>query len=140
MSESDRNDPLADWNLLPSEEPPARPSDATRSWPGRAHRPPPSPPTPGAAWDQTRSVADPDGLVAALDFTLNPRSGEDESHPRSPRGFDGTVAVAVASSPGASIAFPRCGEAIGGFRLVAEGRAAGSTSPRSRAWATARWR
>ncbi len=116
MSETDRNDPMAGWNLSTSEEPTAKTSDATRTWPGRPRRP--APPPPNTAWDQTRSAANPVGTVPALDFTLNPRSGDDQGRLGSPGGFDGTVAVA--SGPGDAIAFPRCGEAIGGFRLVAE--------------------
>jgi eukaryotic-like serine/threonine-protein kinase len=119
VSEPDRSDLLLGWNLAPSEEKPALQSDQNRSKLGKAR---------GAlsrnkAWDDTRSIARPPSgdsksLQPAADFTLhpdfegaNPGSGLTGVTPQTDRESMAQVQT---------IPFPRCGEGIGGFRLVSE--------------------
>ncbi len=121
MDRSARSDLFREWNPGSSEEPDPKPADRTRSWPARPARPPrrdeprgPDGPTPAAG--------------PAADFTLHHGLGLGGGHrPGDDVGatIGGARAItagvtAVAAGPGGAIAFPQCGDGIGGFRLVAE--------------------
>lgn len=100
------------WNLGPSERPPEdQPtgrSDLTRNWP------------PARAWDETRDL-EPAGRGLgglAQGFSLHP-------DPSTPAEAGETIRPAADAGPealgaDAPVPFPRCGEGIGGFRLVSE--------------------
>jgi serine/threonine protein kinase/tetratricopeptide (TPR) repeat protein len=122
LSQFDRSDLFLGWNLAPSEENPRPRSDVTQSWPAWPRQPVGR----GNSWDETRSVARPGSSLVALE--RDDPVADFELHPdlESSRRRDTPDAETVGRRRDDSIAddtpipFPRCGEAIGGFRLVSE--------------------
>jgi eukaryotic-like serine/threonine-protein kinase len=106
MSHSDL---LQGWNLGPSEEQPSRPLDRTRSFlVARPARPE------GGARTAGPKGADEEDPAAGFCLKSDPL-------PAWPSlGLPCETTGPVAADPDALTPFPRCGEGIGGFRLVAE--------------------
>ena len=119
MSQPDRSELFLGWNLASSDEDHPLSSEAPRS---RTRRPMGR----GKSWDETRSIARPSSSPAeahgddpVADFMLHPdiessrlrhTPDADTTGPRRDEARDEDF----------PIPFPRCGEAIGGFRLVSE--------------------
>jgi serine/threonine protein kinase/tetratricopeptide (TPR) repeat protein len=117
VSQPDRSELFLGWNLSPSEDnAPARSGQAW-SLTGR----PGGPRDRARPWDETRSIARPDpaGVDPSVDFALH-RDHEEPSRGMTPAGRTYETAREVLQSDDQAIPFPRCGDGIGGFRLISE--------------------
>jgi len=128
LSQPDQSDLFVGWNLAPSEEIPSLRSDRTRN----RLVPPHATQRRAQPWDETRSIARPgsspidSGLVPRsaqtddeADFTLHPDLGPPIRRPFAEAETVEPIGDELKGED-SPIPFPRCGEAIGGFRLISE--------------------